>query len=225
MFNFHVYDTETTGLPEWKKPSNDPSQPHLVQLSGVITNSDFSIKEKYNFIIKPDGWVIPDDMAALHGITTERAMAEGIPLVTSIGHLKAKIEENPGHTISAFNSAFDNRIIRIACKRLGIPDFLEGAGVLCAMWAAYKHPFVKAAKLKDKKLATIYEHITGKKMEGAHNAENDMMATLEVLKFVMENPYEEESKPAFGKQRMDLVVDNPPGLEEKKKIKDKPPGF
>ena len=30
-----MFDTETTGLPLWKDPSDHPDQPHLVQLALV----------------------------------------------------------------------------------------------------------------------------------------------------------------------------------------------
>ncbi|KAG1311504.1 hypothetical protein G6F63_016316 [Rhizopus arrhizus] len=30
-------------------------------------------------IVRPDGWIIPDEGAAMHGITTEHAAAVGVP--------------------------------------------------------------------------------------------------------------------------------------------------
>ena len=74
------FDTETTGLPLWKEPSEDPRQPHLVELAALLVNPD--TREMIAFmdvIIKPNGWTIPVDVSEIHGITTERALAEGIP--------------------------------------------------------------------------------------------------------------------------------------------------
>lgn len=34
------YDTETTGLPDWKSPSESETQPHLVQLAAILANAD-----------------------------------------------------------------------------------------------------------------------------------------------------------------------------------------
>nr|WP_299241463.1 hypothetical protein [uncultured Halomonas sp.] len=34
------FDTETTGLPDWKVPSDSEHQPHLVQLAAVLADDD-----------------------------------------------------------------------------------------------------------------------------------------------------------------------------------------
>ena len=34
------YDTETTGLPLYDQPSDDPRQPHIVQLGAILVDLD-----------------------------------------------------------------------------------------------------------------------------------------------------------------------------------------
>jgi DNA polymerase III epsilon subunit-like protein len=74
--NIIFFDTETTGvIPKGKEEPlvyfND--FPHVVQLSWKLGDKEG------DFIIKPDGFTIPDAAAAVHGITTDRAIAEGVP--------------------------------------------------------------------------------------------------------------------------------------------------
>lgn len=74
-----IYDTETTGLPLFKEPSEDPRQPHLVELCGLLYDeASREIVDSYHTLIRPDGWTIPDEVAEIHGITTERALADEI---------------------------------------------------------------------------------------------------------------------------------------------------
>jgi len=69
------FDTETSGIPIWKEPSESECQPHLVQLAAILVEPDSrEIKQEIDVIIKPDGWIIPDEVAEIHGITTERAI-------------------------------------------------------------------------------------------------------------------------------------------------------
>ena len=71
-----VFDVETTGLPLWNEPSEDPRQPHLVQLAALLVDDDTrQVISTLDVIVRPDGWLIPEDVAAVHGITTERAAA------------------------------------------------------------------------------------------------------------------------------------------------------
>ena len=74
------FDTETTGLPKnYNAPSSDLDNwsPRLVQLGWIMQNEDKRILSQANFIIKPEGFEIPKESSDVHGITTERALAEG----------------------------------------------------------------------------------------------------------------------------------------------------
>ena len=176
------YDSETTGLPLWKEPSEHPDQPHLVQLAALLVSADTrEIKDTMDIIVKPNGWVIPAEVTAIHGISTERAMDEGIPeeeaLVMFLDmHKKATLRI--GH-----NQSFDARIIRIAMKRYGYPDDdndawkeapAECTGLLAKpimqmlpknRWG-YKMP----------KLVEAYRHFIGEDLEDAHSALADTAA-------------------------------------------------
>lgn len=67
------FDTETTGLPDrnWNWKTDYDKWPHICQLSWIFD------KKEENHIIYPNDWEIPEDVAKIHGITTERAKAEG----------------------------------------------------------------------------------------------------------------------------------------------------
>lgn len=71
------FDVETTGLPEkgleWETDFN--KFPNIVSFSWIMGDVE------KNYIVKPDGWDIPDDAAAIHGITTEIAREKGIPFI------------------------------------------------------------------------------------------------------------------------------------------------
>lgn len=73
-----IFDTETTGLPDRTLPLDDAGQPHIVQFGAVLADDDGGEVETLSTIVRPDGWTITDAAAAIHGITTQRALAEGI---------------------------------------------------------------------------------------------------------------------------------------------------
>jgi DNA polymerase III epsilon subunit-like protein len=75
----NVFDTETTGFPLFKEPSDDPRQPHLVDIAALLHDELGNLVDSFEAIIRPDGWTIPDEAAAIHGITNEMAMDMGIP--------------------------------------------------------------------------------------------------------------------------------------------------
>lgn len=191
------YDTETSGLPLFKEPSEHPAQPHIVQLGAILVDLD-SRKEisTLDVIVRPDGWVIPDEVAKIHGITTEHAMDVGIPeaealdMLFELWALRLRI----GH-----NEQFDARIVRIAAKRfldpkdpaLAIPpsDEWKAGRAECTQRIATPilklppTPKMRAAGRfhhKSANLGEAYQHFTGKPLENAHSAMADARACMDV---------------------------------------------
>ena len=105
--NIIFFDTETTGvIPKGKEEPlvyfND--FPHVVQLSWKIGDKEG------DYIIKPDGFTIPDAAAAVHGITTDRAIAEGVPYHDAFLQFFADVKASTA--LCAHNgAAFDIRVI------------------------------------------------------------------------------------------------------------------
>ncbi|MBR9770005.1 MAG: 3'-5' exonuclease [Gammaproteobacteria bacterium] len=180
------FDTETTGLPDWKVPSDSEHQPHLVQLAAILADADTRREiATLDLIIRPDGWEIPDEVADIHGITTEHAQAVGVneELAVMLFH-----ELWAGHRRVAHNRTFDQRIIRIAMKRYGFGE------MPMEEWAdkdAFDDTMLIAKPImelppkgkygwKSPKLSEAYEHFIGKPLEDAHSAMADARACMEV---------------------------------------------
>lgn len=110
-----VFDTETTGFPLWNEPSEHPGQPHLTDVCGMLYSMDGELIEVFEQLIKPDGWVVGDEAAAITGLTTEFLTINGgdeKEAVYQFGAMHKKADIRVAHNIQ-----FDDRILRIAIKR------------------------------------------------------------------------------------------------------------
>ena len=68
------FDVETTAIRHGR----------LVQLAWVQSAQDGRVMGRSQCIVRPEGFQIPADATRIHGITTERALDEGIPLEEAI---------------------------------------------------------------------------------------------------------------------------------------------
>lgn len=186
-----VYDSETTGIPLFGEPSDDPRQPHLVQLAAVLVDLDTrQTISSMDVIIRPSGWTIPDEVAAIHGITTEHALEVGIPEIFALELFRSLWA---GRTRIGHNEGFDARIIRIAQHRHGYSEanmaaWKEGPAEDTAKLAT---PLVKCpptAKMraagrnhyKTPTLAEAHQHFLGRPLENAHSAMADVLGCMAV---------------------------------------------
>lgn len=193
------YDTETSGLPNWSVPSGDPSQPHVTQLAAELCNEETGeTLAAMNMIVRPDGWEIPLELQELTGITMERAMDEGLP-ADQVLHAFITMWMDTDQRC-AHNESFDMRMLRIEIMRdprysgevmptgagdVPFADYWKTAPAFCTQGGCIKilnlppTPKMVAARRKGPKspnLGEAYAFFTGQKLEGAHNAQVDIMA-------------------------------------------------
>ena len=184
------YDTETTGLPDFKAPSESAHQPHIVQLAALLVDMDTrETIQSMDVICRPDGWTIPDEVAAVHGITTEHAAEVGIPEHLAVSMF---MELWAGRARVAHNEQFDARIVRIALMRFHSEEAADIwksgptectarlATPICALPPTEKMKAVGRFHHKTPNLGEAYRHFTGKGLENAHSAMADVMACRDV---------------------------------------------
>lgn len=185
------FDTETTGLPNWHVPSDDPSQPYIVQLAAMLTDDEEEEQSTLNCLIYPDGWTVPDDVAEIHGITTERASAGGVPIDAAMTLFFSMVDRCS--IVVAHGVSFDKRLVRIWQKRAKIgatgldawkqhPSFctMQKATPICRIPPTDRMMASGRKTFKTPTLGEAYEHFTGEKLEGAHDALVDMRACARV---------------------------------------------
>lgn len=174
----NVFDFETTGIPDWNQPSEAGHQPHIVEVATLLCDADGKILERYQAIVRPNGWVIPEESIKQHGITMEQAMDEGIPEAEALEgflaiHAQAAIR-------AAHNATFDDRIARIAIARYHgkhlADSFKESTEKFCTCNKS-RGP-VGLGKLPT--LAEAYKHFTGEDLVEAHRAMPDALACARV---------------------------------------------
>ena len=195
--NIVFFDTETSGIPRWDLPADDPSQPHIVELAAILCDDQTAgVIGKYTEIVKPDGWTIPEGAAKVHGITTERAVAEGRPIAEVLDAFDALLAR--AQLLVAFNLRFDDKLLRGARRRLGRPDgfgtipvfcCMKGATPLCKIKPTKKMRDVKYFDYKTPRLSEAVKILLGRDHLGAHGAMADALATKDIY-FACRNNHE-----------------------------------
>ena len=173
------FDTETTGLPKnYNAPSSDINNwPRIIQLSWIITDQFQNILVKHNHIIKPNGFIIPNESVSVHGISTEYANKCGENLNEVLSFFESDIKTVKyivGHNID-----FDKKIIEAEFYRENKVLSWDGTISLCTMKSS-----IDFCKLKNfygyryPKLQELYNKLFDSDFENAHDAFSDISATV-----------------------------------------------
>lgn len=159
-------DFETTGV--------DPTSDLPVQVALVAAEGPGEAVTAEVFLVDP-GREIPAGAVAVHGISTERARAEGCSLAETADRVHAALSaaERAGVPVVAMNASFDVTIAAV---------LFEWAGLPALAWQAVVDPLVidrRVARFRkgNRRLDSLCEHY-GIELTGAHDAGQDATAAV-----------------------------------------------
>jgi DNA polymerase III subunit epsilon len=181
------FDTETTGLPIWKEPSDDLGQPHIVDIACELWDGDTCI-ESYESLVDI-GAPIPPEMTDIHGITDEMVQVDGNEPDVVLTNVMALIKQ--ADILAGHNISFDIRMLRIMAARVSgekwenlLPTFCtmrKSTNIVKAIGPKARHP-------QDWKWPTLGEahtHFFGEVHSDAHRAMTDCIAARKVYFEIM----------------------------------------
>ena len=129
-----------------------------------------------DFIIKPDGFTIPEESSRVHGITTEIANRDGSPLKTVIEDFIFDLETVD--MIVGHNVEFDKKIVGAELLRCNIQSKSLGKRTVCTMKSSTNYCALPGKYgYKWPTLQELHNKLFGESFEDAHNSLNDIKAT------------------------------------------------
>ena len=173
-----IFDTETTGLPKnYKAPLTDfDNWPRLVQLAWQLHSPTGELLAAKNMMIKPEGFTIPHNAEKVHGISTERAMKEGIAITEALNIFSEDIAR--AELGVAHNVEFDNNIIGAEYLRAGLENGLVKIQSLDTKLVSTNFCAIpgRFGKYKWPTLTELYQKLFGQPFADAHDAAYDVDA-------------------------------------------------
>lgn len=173
------FDTETTGLPkDYKAPISDSNNwPRLVQLAWLWYDAEGNKWESYNYLVKPDGFVIPEEATKIHRISHDKAMADGQPLEDVLRHFAEEVRK--ADFVIGHNIDFDYKIIGAEFYRLNQSNVLDAANQVCTMKSSVDFCAIDNGygRYKWPNLDQLHQRLFGQGFPEAHDALVDVEAT------------------------------------------------
>ncbi len=112
-----AFDTETTGV--------DVQTSRIVSASLVELDATGAVIERQDWLLDP-GVPIPEGASRIHGITTERAQAEGVAALDGVSSILAAVRRVLERDVSlvGYNAPYDVTLLAFEAQRHGLGEFL-----------------------------------------------------------------------------------------------------
>lgn len=173
-----IFDTETTGLPRnYSAPITDfDNWPRLVQLAWQLHDHTGKLISSGNYIVKPEGFTIPFNSEKIHGISTKKALEEGLDLGFVLTEFRKDMEK--AYFLVGHNVSFDESVMGAEFLRKKIPSSIMDTPKIDTKDEGTN--FCKIPGNRGYKWPTLSElhwKLFDKGFEDAHDAAADVEAT------------------------------------------------
>ena len=165
-----AFDLETTG--------RDPHTARIVTASIILVDGQGQVLQHHEWLSAVEE-EIPAEAAAIHGVSTERARAEGRPAPEVTAEIAGVLGGYfaAGIPVLAFNACYDFTVLNRECERFGLtapaPAPVIDPYILDKQVDRYRRG--------KRTLTALTEHY-GVGFENAHTSAADVMATLGVAR-------------------------------------------
>ncbi len=173
------FDTETSGLPKrWDAPVSDlRNWPRLVQIAWITCDSAQHSPEPEVQLIRPEGFTISSGAFQQHGISTQFAIDNGVPLKPVLDSFFNAVQS--ADVLVGHNFAFDANIVGAEFIRAGMINLIptkasqctmKGTTDFCKLPGSYGYKWPTLIELHQKLFKT--------KFEDSHDAAADCLACM-----------------------------------------------
>ncbi|MDO6595471.1 DNA polymerase III subunit alpha [Oceanihabitans sp. 2_MG-2023] len=176
-----IFDTETTGLPKrWDAPITDTDNwPRCIQIAWQLHDAMGNCIESQDYLVQPEGFNIPYDAEKIHGISTELAQEQGVPLAEvlekfneALGKTKFVVGQNVKFDLNIMGAEFVRGDVANPLQELPVLDTCtEHTASLCQL------PGGRYGKFKLPTLTELHQFLFDAPFGEAHNATADVEAT------------------------------------------------
>ena len=173
--SYLFFDTETTGLPKkFNAPISDlDNWPRMVQIAWLLSDDLGNVMSQEEYIIQPNGFIIPPESSAIHGIDNIKAQANGKSLrdVLDVFNYTLNTENT---SLVAHNIMFDKNIVAAEFLRMNMASIFLNLDSICTMKSSVG--FCALPNKKFPKLSDLYFKLFDEYFDNAHNALADVIA-------------------------------------------------
>ncbi len=170
-----VFDLETTGV--------DVRTARIVTACVALLDASGGVVSRRDWLADP-GVEIPEGAAAVHGISTERARAEGRPAVEVVTEIVDELRAvlGRGTPLVVYNAPYDLTLLAVEAARHGVAPLVDPAPVIDPLVIDKSVDRYRKGKRTLEAAAAHY----GVALDGAHDAGVDAIAAGLVARAIAE---------------------------------------